>query len=216
MPIKPGLSVYIVHDQILKNDDLLKATVYDIRSNRVILSQTTPPLPASFINKSVIISFIDTTSGNTKRWGCLGVISDIVDQFEFSPQKQVPAIVVTWKKKPKPITLRRSNRVRPPEDGSLKLLIQNNKYAIFDISLNGINFIQPKDEETFSVSSILDVTLAIDERPYNLQAKVVRIAEKDDARYNSLDFSGMGGKIEDTLGIKLFSLEMQTPHLDAF
>jgi len=215
MPIEPGLPVYIVHDQIVKNVDLLKATVYGIRGKRIILSQTKPPLPATFIGKSIIVSFLDSAGDNAKRWGCLGIIADIVDHFELSKERQVPVIVVTRKKEPEPITLRRSTRVRPPEDGSLGVSVENNPYVIFDISLNGINFIQPKDEEAFSVSSIVELTLAIDEKPYKIRARVVRVAEKDDGRYNSLDFSDVSGEMVETLGIKLFSVEMQTMQLDA-
>ncbi|MDQ5988594.1 MAG: hypothetical protein CSYNP_04355 [Syntrophus sp. SKADARSKE-3] len=216
MPIEPGLPVYIVHDQIVKNADLLKATVYGIRGKRIILSQTRPALPASFVGKSVIVSFLDSTGDSAKRWGCLGVIADIVDAFELAPGRQEPAVVVTRKKEPEPVTLRRSNRVRPPGDGSLELLVQDSQYVIFDISLHGINFIQPKEEEAFPVSSIVELTLEIDEKPYKLSAKVVRVAEKDDGRYNSLDFSGISGEVEETLGIKLFSVEMLTMRLDAF
>ena len=214
MPIEPGLPVYIVHDQIIKSVDLLKATVYGIRGKRIVLSQTTPPLPDSFIGKPVMVSFLDSANDNARRWGCLGVISDIVDRFKLSSEKLVPAIIVARKKEPEPITLRRSNRVRPPEDGSLGLSVQNNPYVIFDISLHGINFIQPKDEEAYPVSSVVELTLAIDEKPYKLRATVVRIAEKEDGRYNSLDFTAMNGEAEEILGIKLFSVEMQSMHLD--
>ena len=141
-------------------------------------------------------------------------ISDIVDRFKLSGEKLVPAIIVARKKEPEPITLRRSNRVKPPVDGSLGLSVQNNAYVIFDISLHGINFIQPKDEEAFPVSSVVELTLAIDEKPYKLRATVVRTAEKEDGRYNSLDFTGISGEAEEILGIKLFSVEMQSTHLD--
>jgi len=214
MPIEPGLPVYIVHDQIVRNEDLLKATVYGLRGKRIVLSQTAPPLPDSFIGKSVIVSFLDSANNNARRWGCLGVISDIVDRFKISGEKLVPAIIVARKKEPEPITLRRSSRVRPPDDGSLGLSVQNNPYVIFDISLHGINFIQPKDEEAFPVASTVELTLAIDEKPYRLRAKVVRTADKEDGRYNSLDFTGMSGEAEEILGIKLFSVEMQAMHLD--
>ena len=73
MPIEPGLPVYIVHDQIVKNEDLLKATVYGIRGKRIVLSQTKPPLPDSFVGKSVIVSFLDSANEGARRWGCLGV-----------------------------------------------------------------------------------------------------------------------------------------------
>jgi hypothetical protein len=215
MPIKPGITVYIDPDPSTAKAKALRASVFDVSGNRVTLSQTSPPLPASLINRPVAVSFISKTGDRTRRLGFIGVITGIIEDFELASRTRVPAILLDRKKDLKSITMRRSARVQPPEDGSFRLAIRGGSYGIFDISVHGMNFIQPPHEEAFAADEVFNLSLTIDEAHSDLRAKVIRTFEREGLRHVAIDFVDLDGEVEDILAIKLFALEMQSMLPDA-
>lgn len=210
MSIKPGSGVDIRIDSSPAWASPLKALVYDAAEKRLILSQTSPPIPASTINRSIHLSYIVKDGHSVKRLGCSAIISGFGDNYRLSSGIRVQTLIVDITHQPKEISLRKGFRVRPPRDGGISLTIGKREYPVLDISLTGIRFIQRSSDPPFKMAEILDCTLTVDGKRYpRLAVQVVRLSKTTASLHVAVVFLKMDRALQPALSKKILMLERE-------
>ena len=210
MSMKPGSSVEIRLDSPSAGAAPLKALIYDIAEKRLILSQTSPPITPSLVEKRVHISYIVKEGYSVRRFGCLAVISGFGDNYRLSSGVRVQTLIVDITREPKEVSLRKGFRVRPSRHGGISLAIGKREHPILDISLTGIKFIQRFSDPPFKTAEELECTLTIDGRSYPpLAARVVRVSKSAAALHVAVDFVEMYRTLQPVLSKKILMLERE-------
>lgn len=209
MSIKPGSIVEINLDSSSVRGTRLKAVIYDVAGKRLILSQTSPPTLPPPATRPVYISYILKEGNSPRRFGVSAMISGFDNEYRLASGTRVQALIVDTTGKPKEASLRRGYRVRPPRQSAISLTIGGREYAILDISVTGISFIQRFFDPPFRTADRLSCLLGIDGRSYPLEADVIRVSETRVARHVAAVFVEIGRDINSVLGKKILMLERE-------
>ncbi len=209
MTVKPGISVEINLNPSSESVDCLKAVIYDVRGTCLVLSQTSPPLRLPPPKDPVDISYITMKGNSTRRFGFSAMIRGFGDDYELSSGMRVPTITVEMKHEPEETSLRKGFRIRTQSSSGLALTIQASNYPIFDISLTGVNFIQPSQQPAFKPSAVFECRLNIDGGNYPLMARVVRVVEAGTTRHVAAVFVNPGKDLQPVLSRKILQLERE-------
>jgi hypothetical protein len=209
MSIKPGITVAINLNPSSASVHSLKAVIYDVEGMRLVLSQTSPPMPPSRLRRTVDISYITGRGNSARRFGFTAVISGFDDDYELSSGMRAAAVIVEMNHDPEETSLRKGFRIRTPSRSGLALAIRARDYPIFDVSLTGINFIQSPLQPPFKPSTVLECRLNIDGRDYLLKARVIRVVETTAARHVAAVFIKTGKDKQPVLSRKILQLERE-------
>jgi hypothetical protein len=205
--IKPGTSVEIDLDPTSEGSKPLGALVYEVTGKRLILSQTSPPILPPPPKAPLYITYINRKGNRTRRMGFSAVVSGFGDDYALLSGIRVPTIVVDMKREPEEASLRKGFRIRPPSNSGLSLTIHGRNYIIFDISLTGLNFIQPLWQLAFKPWDPLECRLNIDGQNYPVKARVVRVSKTSTSRQIAAAFISMGKELQPVLSRKILLLE---------
>ncbi len=210
MSMKPVSSVEISLDPPSEGTATLKAIIYDVEEKRLILSQTSPPITPSQIEKPIHLSYVARKGNSVKRFGCSAVISGFSDNYRLSSGVRVPTLIVDITHQPKEISLRKGFRVRPPRQGGISMAIGKREYPILDISLTGIKFIQRFSDPPFKTAGKFECTLTIDGRSYpSLEARVIRVSKTAAALHVAAVFVWTDKALQRALSKKILMLERE-------
>jgi hypothetical protein len=207
--IKPGNIIEIVFDGLSSREDPLKSLVYDTIAKRLVISQTSPPIPSSYANKTAQVSYIFKTGSEARRFGFSGVITDFSNYCELSSGVRIPTLILDMKTEPKELNLRKGFRVQVSGSSSFLLTIRERSYHIVDISLTGISFVQPLSQNALIPGQMLEMSLTIDRKNFYLNAKVVRVSETVRTRLIAACFTRMGRDLENVLGKRILMIERE-------
>ncbi len=153
-------------------------------SGRVILSQTSPPILVSQINKVMEVSFLYrqfTDAGPIwRRVGYRAPLLQVLQRYQVSPGVVEPALVFPRPKALKPSSVRLYFRVKPPLELDLHLFLMPEKVEVrvVDISAGGVSFYHPYGVP-ISPGSRLNLLLQVGNFYLNLLARAVRAAEPE-------------------------------------
>jgi hypothetical protein len=209
MSMKPGISVSVNLDPSSASGNSLKAVIYDVKGKRLVLSQTSPPLLPPPPKGPVDISYIMGKGNSARRFGFSARVSGFGNDYELSSGMRVPTIIVEMNHDPEATSLRRGFRIRTPRSSGLTLTIQARNYPIFDISLIGLNFLQPAHQPPFKPSTELACRLNIDGRNFLIKARVIRVTEIDSIRHIAAVFVHLGKDLQPVLSRKILQLERE-------
>ncbi len=204
MSIKPGTSVEITLDRSSEEGEPLRAHVYEVEGKRLILSQTTPPITPP---RGLYVTYVVEQGDKARRMGFSAAVSALEERYALASGTQVPAVIVERKGKPEEASLRKGFRIRTPSDSGLSLTIGGRRYVIYDISLTGMNFIQPLAEPAFKAPQPLEGRFTIDGQRYPLTVRVVRVVEAAGARRVAVAFLNTLREMQPILSRKILLLE---------
>ena len=206
MPLKPGTSVEITLERTSEGAEPLRAHVYEVKGRRLILSQTTPPiLPPP--PQALYVTYVTEQGATARRMGFRAAVAALENCYLLASGERVPALRVEMKGDPEEASLRKGFRIRTSSSSGLALTIRARQYGISDISLTGLNFIQPLTEPSFKSPELLECRLAIDGQRYTLTARVVRVAETVAARRIAVAFLNTPREMQPALSRKILLLE---------
>ena len=209
MSIKPGIAVEINLRPSSETVRSLKAAIYDVREKCLVLSQTSPPIPLRFLRRPVDISYVTGKGTAARRLGFSALISGFYDDYQLSSGMRVPAVIAEMNNAPEKTSLRKGFRIRTQSKSGLALTVQECDYPIFDISLTGVNFIQPALQPPFKLSAELACRLDIDGANYPLKARIIRVVETAAARHVAAVFVNPGKDLQPVLSRKILQLERE-------
>ena len=183
----------------------MKALVYEVTGKRLILSQTSPPIPPP--KGPLYVTYITREGNRARRMGFPATVLGFGDDYALLSGTRVPTIIVEMGREPEETSRRRGFRIRTPSDSGLTLTIRGRNYVIFDISLTGVHFIQPRWQPIFKRQDSLECRLNIDGENYPLKARVVRVSETGASRRIAAAFLSLGTEVQPVLSRKILLLE---------
>ena len=96
MEISPGSNVDIVLDFDWSEEtiDVRRATVYDLDDEKIILSQTSPPIATYNIGKRVKVTYRVREKDGLARYCITGRLAEIVRDYKLSGSETEQALVI--------------------------------------------------------------------------------------------------------------------------
>lgn len=216
MQFKPGIAVNIIFetDFLVNTTRVLKATIFDVLDNRLIISQTSPPILRSSINRKIQISFITQVESKPARFAASAIITNFIADYEMSSSLTVPAILLEQQTVLEEVNIRMFFRVKSVVGSNIVVLFGPEKLNLIDISLGGAKFSHPKPNIVHPRQE-LNLIFVFDSRRFEVKASVLRIwssAEADTPKpvqYLSIQFEPGQREFEYYLGKKIMMMERQ-------
>jgi hypothetical protein len=204
MNISPGSNVDIVVDLDSSEEtiDVRSATVYDLDDERIILSQTSPPIGTYSIGKRVNVTYLVKEKDGPARYCITGRLAEIVRDYRLSGSGTAEALVIIQEPGRERFNLRLFYRLEPPADSGIVLFLNEEKVNILDISIGGARFTHSKDQPV-RPKKILKLILQVDEQSFDVEAQVVRI----------FPVSGRMARKLETVAVQFLNLDMNMKDL---
>jgi hypothetical protein len=174
--LRPGIGVdFLFHsDYIKENFRVMRSTIFDIIEKKLILSQSTPTLLASAVNREILLTYLTKQDGRTIRLGFPSRIIELIRDYELASKERVAAIVVQRTGAATQFELRLHYRLNVPSDSDLKLFYESHCLNLYEISIGGARF-GYKEPVHFEPARRVPLTVVIEERRYPLDAEVLRV-----------------------------------------
>ncbi len=218
--LKVGTRIDIVFENEIKkmkrSAHVMKALVYDVNDEQIIISQTSPALNGDFLNRRVLISFLDVVENRNLRFGFSARLTDFINDYKLASRQPVAALVLKQNEVPKQLDFRMYFRVKPRLQSEVSLVhrARNEKVNLLDISLGGARFICPKDY-LLKPAETVKFKLFIGRLSFDLNARVCEVCEPDDESayknicYVSIEFEYDNKQLEAALGKAVIDIERQ-------
>jgi c-di-GMP-binding flagellar brake protein YcgR len=217
---KPDLKIGARVDIIFENElmtskaHFMKALVYDIEENKLIISQTSPSLNKNSLNRSILVSFLTEVNGRNLRFGFPSRIIDLISDYKIVSGQNVEALILEPYRKAELVDFRTFFRVTPGLKSDISLIYDQEKVNLIDISLGGAKFTcSPK--YSFKVDNKIKFKLLIDTKIFNLETIVreVRFPNEVEANSNlqhvSIEFDYSDRQLEAALGKEILKIERE-------
>lgn len=212
--LKVGSRVDIVFEnEIMKSHaHYMKALVYDLEKNKIILSQTSPALNRRFLKRRIMVTFLVTIERRVLRFGFPARLADFVADYQISSGKSVEALIIEQYKDPEPIDFRMYFRVTPSSQSDINLFLKEEKVNLIDISLGGAKFTYPRSY-LFRPSDTINFKLIIGRAIFNLEARVREVWSPNNnmvnrnLQYVSVEFHHLDKQLEASLGRVIIDTE---------
>jgi hypothetical protein len=177
----------------------------------MIVAQTEPALVR--VGQEIVITYLNRSKGRLER---LGFPAEVVEAIEYVLKhgNVVKGLIVKKRREPRPVSLRMAFRLTPTPASRLRMYVSGQKVSITDISLRGASFSNPADLG-LAAGDLVQVGLDIGNKSYNLQARILRTWNQDDARmpqdvvFASAEFLNLKGNAERHLVRKLHQIERE-------
>lgn len=214
--LKVGANVNIVFENEINksNAHFMKALVYDIEDRKIIISQTSPALNRSFLNRRLMVSFLSRIGHHNLRFGFPAKLIDVVNNYAIASKKNVEALVLQQYDDSEQIDFRAFFRVKLPRQSDINLFFKEEKVNLIDISLAGAKFICPKDF-LLSPADNAKFNLLIGTSVFDLETRVCEVRPLDDVagnhnlQYVSVQFDCDNKQLEVALGKAILTIERQ-------
>lgn len=204
MNISPGSNVDIVvdFDRSEETIDVRSTTVYDLDDQRIILSQTSPPIATCDIGRRVKVAYLVTEKDGPARYCVTARLAEIVRDYKLSGSETAEAIVLIQESAHERFNLRLFYRLEPPTDSGLTLFLGEEKVNILDVSIGGAKFTHRKDHPV-KPNEMLKLILQVGEESFDVEAQVVRV----------LPVSGRMAKKLESVAVQFLNLDMNIKDL---
>lgn len=179
--IKAGMSLDIVFENELNQTyaHYMKAVVYDLDQNFLIISQTSPALNVKFLNRRMVVTFLIQTDARVIRFGFSAKLIGFIPDYEISSGTVVEAIKIQKNSSPEPTDFRMYFRVKPPLDADVGLFIESRKVNLLDISIGGAKFTCPRREFNLRPGDTLKFKLIIGNESFDVDALIRNVSYPD-------------------------------------
>jgi hypothetical protein len=216
MSIKPGSNIRLVTEIDLARERIhvKSTTVYDVNGSFIMLAQTDPPVLKSMLHKEVIVTYLNHGKNGMARYGFPAKIMDFVDNYKLSQSQEVRAVLVSKKGEPTPYSIRMFFRVEPTSQSNLTMTVEYNDVNVLDISLGGAKFSHGR-RLLLNPNTIVGITIGIDGKIHQLQARILRTWEPDnerlrgELRFTSAEFLHMDKTVEHELSRKIHQIQTE-------
>ena len=212
--LKAGASLDIVFEnEIMKsNAHYLKAVVYDYEKDLITISQTSPALNRTFLNRRILVTFLVKIERRVMRFGFPAQLIDHVTNYQISSGNNVEAIIIKKYAEPESVDFRLYFRVRVPSESDLSIFFKEEKVNLMDISIGGAQFTYPKIH-IFRPGDEVPCTLIIGTTVFNLNAKVRSVRTPHEAtanknlQYVAVEFSHDNRQMDGQLSKAILDIE---------
>jgi len=212
--LKAGTSIDIVFEnEIMKsNAHYLKAVVYDYEKDSITISQTSPALNRTFIDRRILVTFLVNIERRVLRFGFPARLIDHITNYQISSGNSVEALIIKRYAEPESVDFRLYFRVRVPSESDLSIFFKEEKVNLMDISIGGAKFTYPQ-RYIFRSGEEVQCTLIIGTTVFNMNAKVrsVRVPNEATAnknlQYVAVEFSHDNKQMDGQLSKAILDIE---------
>jgi len=222
MEISPGSNVDIVLDFDWSEEtiDVRRATVYDLDDEKIILSQTSPPIATYNIGKRVKVTYLVREKDGLARYCITGRLAEIVRDYKLSGSETEQALVIIQESGHERFNLRLFYRLEPPTDSGLALFLRKEEVNILDISIGGAKFTHRKNHPV-KHKEILKLILQVDEENFDIEAQVVWILPVSGRMARKLEsvavqFLNLDRNMKDLLSRKIRDIEREMRYRELY
>jgi hypothetical protein len=214
MSIKSGIFGEILFEDSANQDRIsgIPSLIYSVEDQRILLSQTSPPIATDDLGKRITLTYLDDNEGAPVRYRVRARLTGFTDH-EIAPSQWAPALVIERETHPEACNLRTSYRIKPAQNKGLTVSLRGTPVEIVDISEGGV-CIGWKGDLPLKPRDTLKLTISIDKRAFDVESRVVRINSPQTAagaagkrQFVSFQFLGSQAARENLLGGKIFQLE---------
>ncbi len=214
--IRPGMNVNIIAHVDINEEktDVINAIVYDVDDVRIILSQTTPPLPEFYIGKEITVTYLARKEDELSRIGFTGEIIKVLNDYQLYSSQTVQAISVLRQGGFKAYDLRMHYRVKPKWDSGVDIYLEGEKVNIIDISMGGARICHVK-KNPIKTGTAIAISLSIDRQKFVMEATALDVwyphesDRKTDLEYITVQFQKLDKQCSHLLSGKLLAIQRE-------
>jgi hypothetical protein len=212
--LKIGTRIDLVFENEINksNAHYMKALVYDYENNKITISQTSPALNRTFLNRRIMVSFLANVERRVLRFGFPARLIDLITDYQIASSNTVEALVLKQLDEPEQVDFRMHFRVKPPAQSNVNLFFQEEKVNLVDISIGGAKFSYPK-ANLFRPTDKIKFKLIIGPTIFNVNARVCNVSMPDgysankNIQYVSVEFEHDNRLMEAALGRAIIDIE---------
>lgn len=222
MDISQGSNVDIVVDIDWSEEtiDVRGATVYDLDDQRIILSQTSPPIEKNNIGKKFKVAYLVKGKDGPARYCITGKLAEIVSDYKLPGSDETAEALIIREPGHELFNLRLHYRLEPPTDCGIALFLNEEKVNIIDISIGGAKFTHRKDHPA-KQKEILKLILQVNEQKIDVEAQVLgvfpvrgRMAKRLEAV--AVQFLNLDKKMKELLYRKIRDIEREMRYRELY
>lgn len=216
MNIRPGLNINIIVniDHMRETVDVGNSIIHEMAGDRMIVAQTDPPISRTHLGKELFVTFLDRSGGQPRRFGFPAIVVEFIREFELSSALKVQALTLRKAGDFEEYNLRMFYRLEPPTDCGIRIVVEGKGVNLIDISIGGARFSHEK-VFPFSVGEPVKLCLYVDDVPYTVEARVLRVWEPENERIRktialaSVQFTDMEAHLKNVLARKIRDVERE-------
>jgi len=216
MNIRPGLNINIIVNinHMRETVDVGNSIIHEMAGDRMIVAQTDPPISRTHLGKELFVPFLDRSDGQPRRFGFPAIVVEFIKEFELSSLLKVQALVLKKAGAFEEYNLRMFYRLEPPTDCGIRISVDGKGVNLIDISIGGAKFSHEK-VFPFEIGAPVKLSLYVDDVPYTVEAKVLRVWQPDNERIRktvalaSVQFTDMEAHLKNVLARKIRDIERE-------
>lgn len=216
MNIRPGLNINIIVniDHMRETVDVGNSIIHEMAGDRMIVAQTDPPISRTHLGKELFVTFLDRSGGQPRRFGFPAIVVEFIREFELSSSLKVQALTLKKAGDFEEYNLRMFYRLEPPTDCGIRIVVEGKGVNLIDISIGGARFSHEK-VSPFAVGEPVKLYLYVDDVPYTVEARVLRVWEPENERIRktialaSVQFTDMEAHLKNVLARKIRDVERE-------
>jgi len=216
MNIRPGLNINIIVNinHMRETVDVGNSIIHEMAGDRMIVAQTDPPISRTHRGKELFVTFLDRSDGQPRRFGFPAIVVEFIKEFALSSSLKVQALVLKKAGAFEEYNLRMFYRLEPPTDCGIRISVDGKGVNLIDISIGGAKFSHEK-VFPFEIGAPVKLSLYVDDVPYTVEAKVLRVWQPDNERIRktvalaSVQFTDMEAHLKNVLARKIRDIKRE-------
>lgn len=167
----PEIKIGQAVDIVVEHGMIKPSSIQDISDGRIVLLQITPPLSDSYIDKTILITYLSGENRQVRR--CFRArIMDIREGY-VTVGRGFPVIIVTRISPSEACDLRVHKRHGPPPE--MKIMLGSDYLEVIDISTGGAHLIRSAGEKPIlKVDNIILLTIQNNTGQCTRHARILR------------------------------------------
>ena len=171
--LKPGVSVILTSEGRRGGGFACKGSIYEADDDRIVVSQTFPPLNKSRLNEQLSLTFLGRKKDRVERFGFVVEFLEIRTDYLIGSGEKVVALVFERRSDLADFDLRMNYRVQISSNSGIEIQFEGQKTNPLDISLGGAQFRYSRSHPV-KLNDLIQLILYIDVKPFIVKARVRR------------------------------------------
>jgi hypothetical protein len=167
----PEIKIGQTVDIVLEHGVIKPSSIQDMMDDRIVLLQISPPLPISYIDKTILISYLTREDRHVRR--CFRARIVEIREGYVTVGRGFPVIIVTNISPSEVFDLRVYERHQPQSE--IKIQFGADYLEFIDISTSGAHLVRPAGKRSIlKVGDTILLTIQSGAEQYDRQAMIIR------------------------------------------